>query len=335
MEVKCHNSFAGKFKIEAVRLDSDGNEISRRTAADWFPNLITEGGLERIADQPDFISYCQVGSGSTTPNINDSALSSWVAGTTSIVASSANVAASSPYYVYARKTYRFAEGVATGNLTEVGAAWLSENGLFSRALILDEFGDPTTITILSNETLDVVYELRMYPKVTDDVGTVTLTGSKGGIYNWIFRPAYVTTYNYSSFYGYAIFPSWTVGSMGALKSSTDPSAPANTQQAAAVFAGEIGAITSGPIGASFVITTSGTTGSRVAAAYDPGSRERVFTVAFPIGAANLTGGIRSLMLAMGGAVYQIRFGRQSDDATIDKTSVDTISLTAFHTWGRL
>lgn len=53
-------------------------------------------------------------------------------------------------------------GVAAGNLSEVGMGWGNSN-LWNRALIKDINGNPTTITILSDEYLDVVSEIRIYP----------------------------------------------------------------------------------------------------------------------------------------------------------------------------
>ena len=76
---------AGFFKFEAVKLAPDGSEISRRTLADWFPNIITDQGLDRMGDNNDWMSACQVGTGNTTPTALDTGLVARIAGTTTSV----------------------------------------------------------------------------------------------------------------------------------------------------------------------------------------------------------------------------------------------------------
>ena len=149
---------AGWFKIEATRPDG-----TRRVLADWFPNLILNGGLDRMGANPDYLSWCQVGSGSTAPVAAQTALVNRIAGTSTQQNNVSGAQASAPYYGWYRRTYRFAQGVAAGNLSEVGVGWATSGSLFSRALILDGGGSPTTITVLSDEVLDVTYELRRYP----------------------------------------------------------------------------------------------------------------------------------------------------------------------------
>jgi hypothetical protein len=69
MELKIRSKVAGYYKLEAVKLDKAGNEVSRRVVADWFPNLITNQGLNRMGANADYLSNCQVGSGSDAPPI--------------------------------------------------------------------------------------------------------------------------------------------------------------------------------------------------------------------------------------------------------------------------
>ena len=62
--------------------------------------------------------------------------------------------------------------MAAGNLSEVGVGWTG-GACFSRALIVDGVGTPTTITVLGDEILDVTYEFRRSWPTGD--GTATLT----------------------------------------------------------------------------------------------------------------------------------------------------------------
>ena len=144
----------GLYKIEAVNAKTG----KKRLLADWFPNLITNIGLDRIATNADFMSYCHVGTNSTTPTINDTALRTFVGSTNTITTSTYTVNSTSPYYASFIRVYRFNAGIAIGNLSEVGIGWSATGTgsvLFSRALILDSYGNPTTITFLSDEYLDV------------------------------------------------------------------------------------------------------------------------------------------------------------------------------------
>lgn len=91
-----------------------------------------------------------------------------------------------------RRTFRFSAGAAAGNLSEVGIGGYYENNLlFSRALIVDDLGSPTTINVLSDEFLDVTYELRLYPKITDTIITNISLGLS--THNVTIRPSQVTS----------------------------------------------------------------------------------------------------------------------------------------------
>jgi hypothetical protein len=59
-------------------------------------------------------------------------------------------------------TWRFGEGIAAGNIAEVGLGWGNAT-LWNRARIKDAQGKPTVITVFADEYLDVVSEIRVYP----------------------------------------------------------------------------------------------------------------------------------------------------------------------------
>jgi hypothetical protein len=144
--------------------------------ADWFPNLITNGGLDRIGTNADYLSYCHVGAGNTTPAFTDTGLASWLAQTASKIGST-SIQGSSPYYSTQQYVYFFDIGVAAGNLAEVGVGWSNSNtDLYSRALILDSGGSPTTITVLSDEYLYVTYQMRRYIPEIDTSSVVNISG---------------------------------------------------------------------------------------------------------------------------------------------------------------
>jgi hypothetical protein len=136
-----------------------------------------------------------VGSDNTAPANTDTILKTFIAANNTRTAATYGVNSSSPYYRWNKYTYRFNEGVAAGNISEVGVGWLVTGSTYhcwSRALILDGLGAPTTITILSDEFLDVYYEVRFHPTEVDKTGTVVFTGNIGGTYDWTCRDSYIT-----------------------------------------------------------------------------------------------------------------------------------------------
>lgn len=189
------------YRIEAVRLDG-----SKRVLADWFPNLITNNGLDLIGYNSNLFNNCYIGSGNTPPSVLDTALNALVgsAGQTGNVRSAQS---SPPYYGSFTLTYQFAMGVAAGNLSEVGIG-PSATSLFSRALILDGGGSPTTITVLPSEALNVTYQIQLYVPTTDTTGTVNISGVT---YNYVCRAATATDAGSWSPVGATTFQALTVG----------------------------------------------------------------------------------------------------------------------------
>lgn len=176
-----------------------------------FDNLITNSGLGRMGSSAgDYTYWCYVGSGNTPPQFTDTSLANTVARTSSnYVSAQDTVQSVPPYFATQTKYYEFPIGAAAGNLTEVGTGWLdSTYHLYSRALILDAEGLPTTITILPTEILRVTYVLRMYIPTEDVTGTVTLGGNVGGTHNWTLRAAQVATMN-SWYAGRAMAPRYS------------------------------------------------------------------------------------------------------------------------------
>ena len=192
--------------------------------------------------------------------------------------------------------------------------WAASGSLFSRALILDSEGDPTTITVAADEILDVTYEFRFYPRLTDVTGSVTLTGNIGGTYDYVMRAASVTVSSDGS--------GWFIGVLG---SSMGYAGNLTSQLA---MHGEIGPITSTPIG------SNSSRSSITVAPYSAGSLEREFTAVWGPNDGNLSGGIRSFLLKMGIGRFQFRLGLQGTDEAIPKTDQDELSLKFVHSWGR-
>lgn len=182
MNLQTGAKIGAKFKFIVKKQDGS---ISKET--DWFHNLVLDAGLLRMPIGP-WIDRCCVGSGNSTPIASQASLDAFVASTTvSLNGQAGWDSTTNPTYLYDRKTWRFAQGAAKGNLSEVGLGW-GDNALWNRALIKDTTGNPATITILADEVLDVVAEIRVYPAQTPS-GSFQLKDKFGSV---------VSTHSYSS-----------------------------------------------------------------------------------------------------------------------------------------
>jgi len=177
------------FKLVVRKAETD--EIVRETPE--FLNLVLTTGLARMAVNT-WIDRCCVGTGNSNPVASQVALDSFLALTTATAAGAADTGGiqvtTAPYYWYGRRTWRFAVGVATGNISEVGLGWGNSN-LWNRALVKDTEGNPTTITVLADEYLDVISEVRIYPK--ESAGSFNLVDKNGALisnHTYIARPRF-------------------------------------------------------------------------------------------------------------------------------------------------
>lgn len=176
-------------KLVVRKVDTD--EIVRETPE--FHNLVLNTGLERMAVDT-WINRCCVGTGNSTPVASQVALDNFLASTTTTAPGASDTGGIQvtdvPFYWYARRTWRFAVGVATGNISEVGLGW-GDSSLWNRALIKDINGNPTTITVLADEYLDVIAEVRVYPD--ESTGSFNLVGKTGNIisnHTYLARPRF-------------------------------------------------------------------------------------------------------------------------------------------------
>lgn len=146
----------GLFKFEVRRAN---NDLVSETS--FIPNLVLDQGLELLgAHSP--IEFCKVGSGVTTPQKSDIDLENTIATTSSVPNQTQPISGfnADEGYVWTRKIFRFDQGQATGNISEVG---VGGNGkLFNRSIVRDSTGLFATVTVMGDETLDVTVEIRAY-----------------------------------------------------------------------------------------------------------------------------------------------------------------------------
>lgn len=287
--------FKGHFKLEAVGLDGRVRFLAE------FDNLVTTNG-GNLLGSGNPLNACLVGSGNATPVITDTALQTFVAGTTATNSQNFAAASSSPYFGTTTTQYAFPIGGATGNLSEVGVGASSSNAnLFSRALILDGGGSPTTITVLSSEALFVTYALSQYVPLADVTGSITITGVS---YAYTLRAASATSTQWA----------YRPADAGGLSNSSS------------VFNGTIGAITGSPSG------TSGASSSTANNAYSAGSFTLSGTATWGLANGNLAGGITAALVQFGTnassrGIFQIGFG-----TAIPKDSSHILTLSFSTSW---
>lgn len=177
MSLSAKYGVSGFFRLVVKK--SKTNETVKDTG--FFKNVITNFGMNSLGGQNNSFQGCTVGSGSSPELPTDTVIQSLVARATTYAPSGSpsNISGvdAGKYYAACRATWRFAEGAAAGNLTEVGV--IADNSapnyyLFSRTLIKDEYGSPITITVLPDEILDVYYEGRIYLQDIATEGSVVV-----------------------------------------------------------------------------------------------------------------------------------------------------------------
>jgi hypothetical protein len=190
---------SGHFRIVARSRRYKGE----RVLAD-FDNLILDQGLLRLAQSSATSTpYIQLGTGTTAPANDQTALTSYSSSISNNISNTNSYVPGPPSYGQVVRQMRGTVGGNTGTFSEIGYGWASVGSLFSRALILDAGGNPTTITVLSDEQLDVFYTFRWYFPLSDTSGTVTIAGSN---YNWVCRSANITyLYATENFLRYGLF----------------------------------------------------------------------------------------------------------------------------------
>ena len=147
-------------------------------------NMILDAGITHMLTGEYPLAYIHIGSGSSQPNPKQVQLDAKFAHTSrnkNITRGyvSAEDSETGKAYGYDRLTVQFDKGAAKGNIAELGVGDNTQgNPLWSRSLVLDKSGSPTTITVLDDEFLTVTYEARRY--VNTETVTTTLQYDDGG-----------------------------------------------------------------------------------------------------------------------------------------------------------
>lgn len=286
----------GLFSME-VR-SASGETVSK---TEMFPNLVLDQGLELLGTTNP-LEFCSVGSGVATPQKSDTTLEAHIATSTTRpegkdVISGFNV---SEGYNWVRKVFRFNQGTATGNISEVGVG--GNNKLFNRTLVKDSQGLFATVTVMEDETLDVTVELRAYVDQNTRQYTVNMSGVD---YTLRTEPVYIPFRGNSS---HALHSSGVIQYGTTAYSDGISSRTGTPTRTVASFTG-----------------TGATTRQRD---YVAGSKKQVFEFYWGLNAGN-SAPTRTIVVPTSVGVYQTEF-----TPAIPKTSDHILRLTFEVSWDR-
>ena len=308
MQVGLH----GEVKVIVKRADD-----TVRLDTGFFPNVITNLGLDAIGNDKDLFNYCSVGGGNSKPLNTNTKLDNFLAVGSPISSESKydyDPVRDTKFYKCSRTVgYRF-EGLDNKNISEVGLVsnYRPElHSAFTRTLIKNSAGEPTVITVLSGEILELQYRLwQVFDlKDKDQVVTAMIDGVEVP-FNVKIRLAGV---------GGNLGGSWSYAAVVGAHLTFQGN---NYHQ---FGTGELGEIT----GQNSELTSYCVLHWE---AYQPSTYKRKFYVNASITEA--VHPIRSFLFFTGLGAYQVRFGTVDGDLPIDKTNQDILQLGFEMSWGR-
>lgn len=303
----------GEVKVIVKRADD-----TVRLDTGFFPNVITNLGLDAIGNDNDLFNYCSVGGGNSKPLNTNTKLDNPLQVGSPISSESKydyDPVRDTEFYKCSRTVgYRF-EGLDNKNISEVGLVGDYASGqhpAYTRTLIKNSAGEPTVITVLSGEILELQYRLWQVfdVKDKDQVVTAMIDGVEVP-FNVKIRLAGVGG-NLGGSWSYAA----VVGAHLTFRGN-------NYHQ---FGTGELGEITGQNSGLTDVYPGLSWE------AYQPSTYKRKFYVNASITAA--VHPIRSFLFFTGLGAYQVRFGTVDGDLPIDKTNQDILQLGFEMSWGR-
>ena len=312
--MQANMGMAGEFRVVVKRVDG-----STKIDTGYQKNLILNQGLDFFGggNGSDMMNYCVIGSGNSQPVYTQNKLDTAIQGVFGDNFSTKydyDAARDGNLYKTNKVNKYSFTGLNNVNVSELGLAPTYRNAttyfLCTRALIKDSQGNPTTITVLSGEILEVYYKLWAVFDTTDKIGQINLLDGVGGsvAYNYKCRIANVGDRLYADIARYINFV-------------------VNNNSAYLYYNNEdIATINSKPSG------SSATVSSYTANPYNAGDYKKTYNLTYGVGIAN--GKVRTLLPYMIGMMWQIRFGSVADDSPINKTNTQTLSIPIEFSWGR-
>lgn len=308
----------GRFRLVTSK-DAECKQVVEDTG--FFDNLITNTGMNRIGTVTTtsaspavvFNTLCGrfvVGSGSAEPQFTDTALQSPVAFAST---DPERVSESSNYdrgWYEITVRHQFGQGQAAGNLSEIGIQLTNTSGpLWSRALILDGSGNPTTITVLPDDFLTCYYTLRIMIPKEDAVFNIDVDYDDEGIVPTVVtgRPLNANSSAISS--GWGLSPMYTGNINSPLAYSGGLNAPTAAVPLGSAIGGNITETSTYP-------------------PYVQDSFERFYTISLSLSQLNSTE-IRTVRARRMLGYWQLEF-----DPPLQKADTQTMSITFGYSWAR-
>lgn len=173
-----NQKLSGRFtKIEIKHKDGTS------TIHEPFDNLITDAGLDYLNNNTvaTASAHCAVSSNTDTPAITDTSVLNQVGPTSSgIVPTDYTNSGGVPFWFYQmERTYSFPLGSVSGNISKIyiinTASFSGTKIVFSSALIKDGAGNPTTISVTSEDQLFITWRVRSIVNILSETGTIPIS----------------------------------------------------------------------------------------------------------------------------------------------------------------
>ena len=313
-------------EVRFVVRGSDG-EVVKDTG--YIKNIILNQGLDVLGGHKGYnlFDFCVLGGGNSTPQVDQTSLDNNIAIVQRFSTRFSQTDYSyeenpeNLYKVWAICMYRFT-GLNNVNISEVGLAsgggTLSNHTLCTRTLIKDAEGAPTSITMKSDETLDVYYKLWQVFSVEDTDGILNVDDGNGGVvpYNYKVRIAKVGSPDYTN--PHSTFTN-TVTAIGMeIRNIPD--------RGIGLSSSDIGTIKNFP---------SKNIMSLNVMPLDPyvvGSYKKSGRQEFALDWGN--GSIRTITFETSMGQWQVRIGSVLDDSPLVKTNKEKMTIPYEFSWGR-
>jgi|SRR5690554_478906 len=289
-----------------------------------FNNIILDTGLVNLGSNLYPFRYMVVGASNVEPLPTDTTLGSKFGGSAEAPTNGLQGAwgwDALENYISTSFVFTFGVGTTTGNVSEIGVG-PNSNGtnLTSKALVRDEMGNPTTVTVLSDEQLRVTYEARMYIDTADvvqvfDGTTVTIRPANLGISS--------DTSGGRHWNFYTVRPSGFSNTPPFNSSLVD----SNSSNVAGLllYTGSLGPITGEPTG----LFSNLNARTYITKTFSAANLEVSNKLVLPTGAGNNASGIGAILIATGGTVWQIGFS-----PNLMKDSLSRLEYELAFSWGR-
>lgn len=173
-------------------LNKDSKRVENKCSKVTTQNVVTDNGAyyQLFSSHLFYNLYAAVGTGTTERTKTSSALGNDVAGRSAGVGASRagteidNLDGTSTLTI--TREFTFPLGSKVGTFSEVGLYSEASGGIFvAGQLIKDEFGNPTTITLLADEQLIVAYTLEWtVPNKPQLAGTGSVTDALSNVYRY-------------------------------------------------------------------------------------------------------------------------------------------------------